>query len=299
MDNYEFLIIKIEHHICQLTAWFSIKKIPECTRCHLQLPKSMRDSLMKDIRARIDSIPVVIDDDWTASIERMSTIIGPPEPHSLIIRPTFHGFSKYSREDLLHVGISDSAGRYVYNYDHRGISCEQWRKVLSIPLSGQLDAAHLSRWDDSLVAHREAEIVRDRFSESYHATGNNCYSFVVRFLNNYFTLSVTKESLAIQHIAKPLSEFELFFQWHESILARGYSLHLLSLPLTPASSDQIASSSTDHASPSQLWACDACNNIFSNNSIRWHCSTCVDYDLCSNCISSSPLVHDPSHTFLK
>jgi next-to-BRCA1 protein 1 len=43
--------------------------------------------------------------------------------------------------------------------------------------------------------------------------------------------------------------------------------------------------------------CDACGGGISG--IRYKCSVCPDYDLCSSCEAKQPGVHDPLHIFLK
>jgi len=43
--------------------------------------------------------------------------------------------------------------------------------------------------------------------------------------------------------------------------------------------------------------CDSCGGGISG--IRYKCSACPDYDLCSACEAKQPSVHDPSHLFLK
>lgn len=79
--------------------------------------------------------------------------IGPAQPKSVCIKPTFGSFYNYEEDSLLHCGISDSQGR-VKNFDNTGVKEETWDCCLSVSLNSRLAD---KPFDDNLKIHFKQE----------------------------------------------------------------------------------------------------------------------------------------------
>jgi hypothetical protein len=196
---------------------------------------------------------------------------------SLVIRPTFTNWLQSNRNSLLHIGISNATGSVVSHFDS-SVHQNDWRGslTLSIPLMHlpHEEESALQRWDDALLANtlqeREREILYP-----YHTHNNNCYDFVVRFLNaicfqNH--TNHTKLPLVENYISLPVSNVELFIKWYSS------ALHAT---LTPCPT----------LTQSPTYTCDICTSHFTKEDERFHCLVCYDFDLCCVCYHT----HHHSH----
>eukprot|EP01126_Amoeba_proteus_P035287 TRINITY_DN3553_c0_g1_i14.p1 TRINITY_DN3553_c0_g1~~TRINITY_DN3553_c0_g1_i14.p1 ORF type:complete len:223 (+),score=51.17 TRINITY_DN3553_c0_g1_i14:62-670(+) len=144
-------------------------------------------------------------------------------PGCMVVKPTFGSFLNYSCDSLLHTGISDSKGN-VFNFDSRGICIdapERWSPSLSIRLS--CTTISDLEWDRLLLLHVEEEREREK-KRRYHQINNNCYDFVMRFLNfiNYENRkNHEKEQIVVSLIAPLMDKFESFYKIHEEIRKNG------------------------------------------------------------------------------
>ena len=179
--------------------------------------------------------------------------ISTSSPFSVCLTVSYKkSFRFYSKRALLHVGISDSKG-IVYNFDEKGLHSEIWKESLSVsilpwnqirmskPVSTtekiessssssllqgpcvdsskdddeneihSLDETFL-QWDSLLLAFFASEKKR-LFSHRYHPRHNNCYDFVLRFLNSLdFLPQFTKISFAQQFLSNQVSITESYLK---------------------------------------------------------------------------------------
>jgi hypothetical protein len=117
--------------------------------------------------------------------DKLTPPIAPPKARSIIIHPTSGSFTRYRQDCLLHVGITNSTGDRVYNFDERSTSIDRAnssRWDLSISTAIEHDISD-NEWDQVLQVHHRLE--SDRAKQrgfGYHTLNNNCYSYVIRFL---------------------------------------------------------------------------------------------------------------------
>ena len=96
------------------------------------------------------------------------------KPHCFCIKMTRGSFMDYTRNCLLHCGVSNSQG-LVYNFDQNGYHLERWTESISVPLEGIRDM------NAAVAAHDKVH--RER-GEAYRDVGHNCYHYAVSFLNS-------------------------------------------------------------------------------------------------------------------
>ena len=117
---------------------------------------------------------------------RHSAPIAPPCPRSIIVHPTVGDFGNYDPRCLLHCGVSNSDGSRVYNFDQRSTAIDSaLARMWAFSISSPIEHASLSdaEWDEALASHHEHESARARQrGMAYHSLDNNCYSYVIRFL---------------------------------------------------------------------------------------------------------------------
>ena len=73
------------------------------------------------------------DESYMRAVVCIPPPILPSQPMSICIRMGVGSFSSYTRESILHCGISDSNGK-VYNFDEYGHNECTWYESLSFPL---------------------------------------------------------------------------------------------------------------------------------------------------------------------
>lgn len=104
---------------------------------------------------------------------------------------------------LLHCGISNSKGE-VYNFDERGCCKEMWDlDCLAIKIEDK-STEDKDNFDQMLENFHKEEVKRSK-KHKYTSLDNNCYSYVVRFLNCIKfqgRSDHTKESLIKQFIGE-------------------------------------------------------------------------------------------------
>ena len=69
---------------------------------------------------------------------------------------------------------------FVYNFDQRGCSREQWSLCLSVPLP--VSRLSDAQWDQQLARHNATEHELQKYRK-YQQLKNNCYDYVIRFLD--------------------------------------------------------------------------------------------------------------------
>jgi len=144
-----------------------------------------------------------------------SSKIGMSNSRSIVIIMTMNCsgmWQKYTSNCLLHCGISNSQG-IVYNFDEKGLHIDDlWRESISISLNAPTIID--DEWDKELMNHHlEEQVVSTGWqctkctvhnsqnslscyvcnntrklkqktqSLYYHSVNNNCYDYVIRFLN--------------------------------------------------------------------------------------------------------------------
>ena len=142
-----------------------------CAGCFRQLPEPERAAF------ELAPAPVAPHAPW-----------GPARPNCLCVRPTSGTMRNYSRDALLHIGISDSAGT-VSHFPGPGIVTDDvagWQECVSIPLP--LTPLEPDGFDAALVAHVADEQQRLEWAPYDGGGGsvdvNNCFSFCLRFLSS-------------------------------------------------------------------------------------------------------------------
>jgi hypothetical protein len=100
------------------------------------------------------------------------------------VRLTFGRFAAdYSRTALLHVGVSDSAGRVSHFPANHVVEADiGWEDCLSIPLLAGSDGDDDADWDRLLAEHSHAWRGSLPYTP-YTSLDNNCYAYATKFLN--------------------------------------------------------------------------------------------------------------------
>ena len=139
----------------------------------------------------------------------------PSLPMSICIRMGIGSFSSYTRQSILHCGVSDSRGK-VYNFDENGHSnASSWRESLSMQLV-RLQSLHVKhseekeemfkrKWDENLERYHMFH--QNHLQKSiYDANANNCYDYVTEFLNatNWNGCSHHTKGQLIEKFLEPL-----------------------------------------------------------------------------------------------
>src|SRR3989338_4476592 len=115
-----FVAVRVEHVSCGWAGWPRRGEKAVCGVCGARAP----DGLVQRVAAKSTGEEEK-GQGGAARGEEGSLGVGPPLPRALVVRPTLGGWEGYSREALLHVGLSDSRGRRVFNFDERGALAEE------------------------------------------------------------------------------------------------------------------------------------------------------------------------------
>ena len=114
---------------------------------------------------------------------------------SICIRMGVGSFGGYTRQSILHCGISDSAGK-VYHFDEYGYHESRWQESVSVRLrtlvcdtlkqskerNTEGTEAQGKAWDLKVSSFHSNRKCNSKKSE-YNAIVNNCYDYVTEFLN--------------------------------------------------------------------------------------------------------------------
>jgi hypothetical protein len=204
-------------------------------------------------------------------------------PRSIAIKPTVGTFSNYRRDSLLHCGITDTTGR-VFNFDEKGRRFDlSWEETLCVKLETKMDD---NSWNSALTSHLKDEQAMANYSR-YHPLDNNCYSFVVRFLNKIKfegKENHTKASIVDTRIEKPITVLEAFLSISQQLSSRQHVL--MDAPLNRQGVSR--------------WRCDFCGKaLFAPD--HYHCEECKDTDLCTVCYDkqSENQEHEKTHRIVR
>jgi len=110
-------------------------------------------------------------------------------------------------------------------------------------------------------------ILRNSVKIKYHEFKNNCYDFVIRFLNfiDFNGICNHNKQEVVDNIVKgPVDGFESFFKIHSKLTADGP----FSIPIQ------------------RCVICDICGKKGLQADDLHHCLECDDFDLCSCCLST-------------
>lgn len=128
---------------------------------------------------------------------------------ALVLRASRSSLAQYAVGQLLHIGVCDSLGM-VHSFDRAGVTVEKWRSCMVMPLTA-LDEEQRRHWDDHVWSHSKREALR-QCDSAYRAKRNNCFDFVLRFLNHMRyagRYDHTKASLTQQLLCPVLGTFLL------------------------------------------------------------------------------------------
>ncbi|XP_041479195.1 MKRN2 opposite strand protein-like [Lytechinus variegatus] len=151
------------------------------------------------------------------------------KPHCLAIKPTYGSFLQtYMPGHFLHAGISNSKG-VVYNYDDNGIhqDSSSWEQCVVIPLLSCHDYEMKQEWDTEL---HQLSMSSGWTQERYHEEINNCFDFVVGFLNHidynqtvkHISKPITREELCQDYIVSMTTKAAQYISIHHAIRKDGY-----------------------------------------------------------------------------
>ncbi|KAL6053583.1 MKRN2 opposite strand [Balamuthia mandrillaris] len=213
-------------------------QLVHCEKTLFALPQAeCSDGVADPLSCPLCKEPLCRKEQAAQSNKVLRSPFGPSRGRALVIKPTHGSFASrnYSTEALLHCGISDSSGAFVFNFDQNGIRKEVWNTasssaaLLSVVLVGEEEngeekdeelktqeeneGQRLRRlWDEQLEKHLKEE--RRRVAQKpYHALKNNCYDFVIRFLNAIEfegKKNHTKEDIVGRYLSTPVDTAESY-----------------------------------------------------------------------------------------
>eukprot|EP01087_Luapelamoeba_hula_P018902 TRINITY_DN6170_c0_g1_i1.p1 TRINITY_DN6170_c0_g1~~TRINITY_DN6170_c0_g1_i1.p1 ORF type:complete len:345 (-),score=14.96 TRINITY_DN6170_c0_g1_i1:259-1293(-) len=208
--------------------------------------------------------------------------VGPSKGRCIVIKPTVGLWSSYSQVSHLHCGVSDSTG-VVYNFDELGCHADKWPAALSIPVPHS--SLSDGEWDSQLSRHQRDEISFVAY-RPYHQLKNNCYGYVIRFLNQLEFEGRSNHSpddIVVRFIRDSIDHYESYHNIYKKIGNKAYIV--LETP-SPA--------------PVPLrHSCDACEELIAWGSNRYRCHECLGFDLCEGCRNRETDNHKRSHTMFK
>ena len=162
------------------------------------------------------------DESYKCAVVCIPPPILPSQPMSLCIRMGVGSFSSYTRDSILHCGISDSKGK-VYNFDEYGHNECTWYESLSFPLVcsssfSSNNVYHITekQWDKNLEHYHIAH--KTNLPKSmYNASNNNCYDYVTDFLNTIHwnnSSNHTKDTIVNTYLEPTVLNMEKYlFLW--------------------------------------------------------------------------------------
>jgi hypothetical protein len=211
--------------------------------------------------------PVPLTDDVVGLCVVIKPSVGSFRTHDPISRPLFH------------VGLSSRDGTYVFHFNERGAqrsAVHKWKEALCVPLH----PADHDVWDDRLKAHLANEKKR---MQRYHGLKNNCYSFVIRFLNRitYQNRSNHTRNSVLTWLEKPIMETEHWVECHLKLQTTQAGYIVVQDGLERKNTN--TSSSSSSSSRNVVYACDFCDTVLTPPIANYTCRSCKDFNLCQIC----------------
>jgi len=209
-------------------------------------------------------------------------------PRSVLVRKTSGSLLSYSQTALLHVGVTNSHGD-CYNFDEKGRKIERWPECLAVPLLASAGALSDTEWDDALNTFMQFENTDGR---SYHSMNNNCYDFVLRYLNfiRFLDRQWDKNTFVAQFLERMVSDFEVFLDVYRELnqnRAKGFVV-------------RDATRTTPMHSSRPVYSCDVCGKQNLVPDDHYRCLKCDNYDICVPCQSAGrcSALHAPNHSLM-
>ena len=148
---------------------------------------------------------------WKAS-ENVFAIIDRALPCSICIRMSTGTFLGYTRNTLLHCGISDAFGR-VHHFDENGHGCAVWQECVSVvllPAPQRKQASEemctlVDTWNQTL---QQFHALHAGNGSKYHSTKHNCFHYVLEYLR-YFGAAGGGKKEACSSFSGPPSIFRV------------------------------------------------------------------------------------------
>jgi len=292
-----YLTINIQHILKHMGANgndnFSSVLEYTCKWCHSSLYSFRVRDLCPKCNHSLNNI-----EDETSSSGNDFHIHEPPfsisKPFSIVVQPSGRQpFSKYTSSSILHVGVSTSQGN-VFHFDERGFHYDDfWKECVSVPLfptpstTTQISG---ETWDSELQSYHEIQKAQHMLpSHGYQALENNCYSYVIGFLNHIRLESSSnhnKYSIVSRFIEPVVQHLESYLRIHDEVYQKGYlaTLHV-SLP----------AGTLNYGSFRPKYTCNNCTQPIEG--YHYRCQNCADFDLCEMCMTLEPEIdgHLASH----
>lgn len=133
----------------------------------------------------------------------------PTRRRALVLRASHLKRGDYRSGARLHIGVCDERGT-VFALDREGVEIGAWKHCFVMELPDNLALAVVD-WNAALVSHAREEAATFA-THPYRKRKNNCFDFVVRFLNKLTAASVpryTKNSVTLEFISPLLATFQL------------------------------------------------------------------------------------------
>jgi hypothetical protein len=215
--------------------------------------------------------------------------VGRSKPRSICIKQTFHSFKNYKSDSFLHCGVSNTAGA-VYHFDEHGMHLDvKWPECLSIPIVWDKVADEV--WDTKLEEHyRDEESLLDY--RPYEALGNNCYSFIIRYLELIGFENKkehTKDDIVKRFVTVPIETFESFYNIHQRLQSQQSYV----CDMDEMKREKLRNRAVN---------CDGCGREhIHKQAVYYHCEECADFDLCNECFNSKKVIghHNANHKTLR
>lgn len=202
---------------------------------------------------------------------------------SLVVKCTVGPLERYTPASLLHVGISDSRGTVVHNFDFgvKATAAAAWGATLAAALPCELTD---EQWDELLGCFVRSEHAR-AVTRPYDSLDNNCFAFAIRWLNLIGFQGMTDHSKddVAERLVSPLVQ-RLERHLALQLAARAAGGGLAEAPAMAAAADLPTAAQRPHR-----FACDGCGHepLLPGNHFR--SVRCPDMDFCLACSRGSEL----------
>ena len=180
-----------------------------------------------------------------------------------------------SGKTTYHIGICDSEGM-VYDFDEEGIGMAKWKKCFKIPLGFDVSAMRMD-WDTALNIHCKQET-----GKKYDKRTNNCFHFVVRFLNFVRPTSVVeidRSTFTKDYVCPVLGWHRLSKMYKKKLKGQNQNVVLV---INHDAKRRILSPKAESL------ICDFCEDFIASGRTRI-CQICKD-QLCFHCFETQSVI---------